>query len=103
MKLVIVLLFLISNVTFATLLSAQDNTCRLTAPAQDDVWVIVYDADADGNRGKIIWQGKIAAGQEIEVASTDGRIRYDFKRDPDQPYQGDISVGCFQKNSFLID
>ena len=42
---------------------AEDTFCRLAAPSQDDRMVIVYDADADGNRGIIIWRGKIAAGQ----------------------------------------
>ena len=35
--------------------------------------------------------------------TTDGRIRYNFTRDPNQPYQGDIAVGCYQKNSILVD
>lgn len=103
MKSTLLLLFLILSLAITPNLYAEDNTCRLVAPAQDDVWVIVHDADADGNRGKIIWKGKIAAGQEIEVASTDGHIRYDFTHDKDQPYEGDIAAGCYQKNSILID
>lgn len=103
MKSITIFMAFMLIVAFAHDLYAGDNSCRLTAPSQDDVWVIVYDADADGNRGKNIWKGKIAAGQEIEVTSTDGHIRYDYTRDPDQPYQGDIAVGCYQKTSILVE
>jgi len=70
---------------------------------QDDVWAIVYDADADSTRGNVIWQGKIAAGQKMKIESKDGIIRYDYKFDPDQPYEGDVSVGCFGQRSISID
>jgi hypothetical protein len=70
---------------------------------QDDVWVIVYDADSDGNRGQIIWKGKISAGEKIKVTSTDGHIRFDYKRADDQPYEGDVSVGCFGQRSLSVD
>ena len=84
-------------------LYAEDNSCQLTAPVQDDVWVIVYDADVEGNRGDIIWEGKITAGGKIKVSSTDGHIRYDYRLDPDQPYEGDVSVGCFGQRSISIE
>ena len=103
MKPIVVSLIFMLSLTVAPCLFAEDNTCRLTAPPQDDVWVIVYDADGDGNRGKILWQGKIGAGQEISVTSTDGHIRYDYTRDKDQPYSGGISSGCYQDTNILID
>ncbi|BBO78550.1 hypothetical protein DSCW_59670 [Desulfosarcina widdelii] len=82
---------------------ADDNTCWILAPQQNDVWVIVYDADADGNRKNIIWKGKIAAGQKIKVESKDGFIRYQSKPDPSQPYSGDVPVGCFEQRSYTVD
>lgn len=103
MKSTIFFLLFMLSLAFVPYLYAEDNSCWLTAPPQDDVWVIVYDADVDGNRGDIIWKGKITAGQKIEVTSTDGHIRYNYKRDEDQPYQGDIAVGCYQKRSLLVD
>jgi hypothetical protein len=103
MKYAFILLFLMSSLALIPDLYAEDNTCRLMASAQDDVWVIVYDADVDGNRGKIIWKGKIAAGQEIAVTSTDGHIRYNYTHDKDQPYEGDIAVGCYQGHGILVD
>ncbi len=103
MKSIIFLFCFVLSLVWMPSVFAEDNSCWLQAPSQDDVWVIIYDADADGNRGDIIWQGKIAAGQKIEVTSTDGHIRYDYTRDKDQPYEGDIADGCYQKNNILID
>ena len=54
---------------------ADDNSCMIMAPAQNDRWVKIYDADGDGDRGKIIWKGKIEAGQKVTVTSTNGHIR----------------------------
>lgn len=94
---------LLLNLAWASFVYAQDNTCWVEASSQDDIWVIVYDADADGNRGDMIWQGKINAGGKIKISSTDGHIRYNYKTDPNQPYEGDVAVGCFGQRSFLID
>jgi len=103
MKIIIFWIGFILNLAWATFLFAEDNTCWLEAPSQDDVWVIAYDADVDGNRGGVIWQGKIAAGQKIKIDSTDGHIRYDYKLDPDQPYEGDVSAGCFGQRSLSVE
>jgi len=103
MKISFVLIGLVLNLVWTPFLCAEDNTCWLTAPLQDDVWVIVYDADDDGNRGDVIWEGKIPAGGKINVRSSDGHIRYDYKIDPQQPYEGDLSVGCYQQRSIALD
>lgn len=97
----LVLLLSLSLLWISSVL-ADDNTCWLSAPQQDDVWAVVYDADADGNRGNVIWKGKIDAGQKIKIVSTDGHIRYDYTTDPDQPYQGDVSVGCYGQRNFSV-
>ena len=82
---------------------AEDNSCWVMAPAEQDVWAIIYDADADGNRNNVIWKGKIAAGQKVKIISTDGHIRYDSADDPNQPYGGDVSVGCYGEQTFIVD
>jgi hypothetical protein len=56
-----------------------------------------------GTVEQTIWKGKITAGQETKVFSTDGHIRYHFTRDPGQLYQGDIAVGCYQGKEILVD
>lgn len=103
MKSIFLFLVFMANLVFVQSIHAGDNTCWLMAPTQNDVWVIVYDADADGNRGKTIWKGKISAGQKVQINSTDGHIRYNFKRDINQPYEGDIATGCYQNKIIQAD
>ena len=81
---------------------ASDNSCLITAEQQNDVWVVVYDADDDGNRNQKIWEGKIDAGKNIKINSTGGQIRYDYKLDPNQPYEGDVSRWCNNQNTILV-
>ncbi len=81
---------------------AGDNSCTIVAPAQNDRWVKIYDADGDGDRGKIIWKGKIEAGQKVPVTSTNGHIRYQYAPRLKGPYQGDTSAWCDQNNTILL-
>lgn len=94
---------LLLNSLWCAPLYAGDNTCIIMAPEQNDVWVIIFDADDDGNRGKILFKGKIAAGQQINITSSVGKIHYDFTLKPDDAYEGDVSRDCFQKNTILIE
>ncbi len=97
------LFFLVLTFLWTVHANAEDNSCRLMAPEQDDVWVIVYDADDDGNRKQIIWKGKIEAGKQITVNATDGNIRYDYTLDPGSPYGGDLSRGCHDQKIILVE
>ena len=83
--------------------AAQDNSCVIMAPAQNDAWVIVYDADRDGNRNQVLWEGKIEAGKGVTIESTVGQIRYGYKLDPNQPYAGDITRDCWNQISILVE
>lgn len=98
----IFLILLIMGLFLAVQVQAADNSCRIMAGRQNDVWVQVYDADAEGNRNQMIWEGKIEAGNKITVHSTDGHIRYNYKLDHNQPYQGDLSRGCFNKMTIEV-
>ena len=102
MRLITLAVFFSLSLLWVSSVCAEDNTCWLLAPSDSDAWVIVYDADKDGNRGNVIWQGKINAGQKIKIDSTKGHIRYNYKLDADQPYEGDISMGCFDQRSFSV-
>ena len=102
MKTALFSIVLVLNLACSPFVRAEDHICWLTAPLQDDVWVIVNDADDDGNRGDVIWEGKISAGGKIKVSSSDGFIRYDYKRAPDQSYQGNNSVGCSQQRDIAV-
>lgn len=96
-------IILMGSIFFATSTQAEDYSCRILGALQDDVWVIIYDADADGNRGPIIWEGKIEPRQEIPITSTDGHIRFDSTVDPDQPYGGDQSRGCYNNKRLVVN
>ncbi len=98
----IFLVVLLSSFLFSAHIQAADNSCRIMAGRQNDVWVQVFDADADGNRNQVLWEGRIEAGKKITIHSTDGHIRYNYKLDPNQPYQGDLSRGCFNKNTIEV-
>lgn len=90
--LTIVVLFFLS---LGSQVAAEEFTCWLSAPVQDDIWVIVYQANADGDRGEEpIWKGKIPARQKIQIKCDNGHIRYDYAREEGQPYQGDVSRWC---------
>lgn len=56
--------------------------------------MIVYGANAGGDRGDPIFKGKIAAGEEIKIKCDNGHIRYDYARKEGQPYEGDVSIRC---------
>lgn len=79
---------------FPPLSAAEENTCYFIAPVQDDIWVIVYSATTDGDRGDRIWEGRIKAKQKKKIISHTGYIRYDLKTEQDQPYEGDFSRMC---------
>ena len=61
-----------------------------------DVFVVVYDADFDGNTGSQIWQGRINKGQEVLITTPHSRFRYyaNAQPDDDQPLSGGVSRLC---------
>ena len=102
-NLLLAILFLAMFSFFLPSLSvAEENTCYFIAPAQDDIWVIVYSATIDGTRGDVIWEGKIKARQRKKIISYTGYIRYQFKREQDQGYEGDLSRMCSGGNTILL-
>lgn len=86
----------------STPVTAAEYTCWINAPDQDDIWVIVYHADTDGNRGNPIWKGKISAGQRKQIKCNDGNIRYDYATEENQPYEGDVSRTCSDNNDIQL-
>ena len=66
----------------------------MTAPEDRDIWVIVYSESRDGDRGEVIWEGKIPASGKKEIKCDTGNIRYQYTMEKDQPYEGDLSRWC---------
>ena len=85
-----------------SLAADSDNSCYLQAPDQDDVYVIVYNEDGEGNRTDVIWKGTIPAGQQKRITSRGGRIRYDMSFTPEQPAEGDLATWCDELNTIGI-
>ena len=74
---------------------APDAYCYLEA-VSTDVYVIVWEADRQGNKGKKIWNGIVKQGQRVKIPSRTGGIRYSttvtlYEEDP---VSGDTSREC---------
>jgi hypothetical protein len=55
--------------------SADDNTCWLEA-ANSDIYLTVWDLDAEGNELAKIWQGLLKQTDKQKLVTTNGKIRY---------------------------
>lgn len=92
------LIAMIIMVIIAANSNAEDNTCRLKGPSSGEIWVKVYDVDADGMRDKLLWEGMLEATKEVPITSTHGHIRIDYRSGSDEMYSGDVSKLCVQNN-----
>ena len=68
---------LISVLTAVSPLQADviDSYCYLEATTVD-VFVIVWEEDRLGNKGRQIWQGIVKQGQRVKITNRTGSIRY---------------------------
>jgi len=82
---------------------ADEGTCVLKA-ADNDVFVIVWDADDKGNKGAQIWQGRINQGESAKITAPHGQIRYSYNDQPeeDQPLSGDVDRSCSGGEIILV-
>ena len=83
--------------------AAAEGTCVLKAHTQD-VFVIVFDIDDEGNQGRQIWQGRINQGESVKITAPHGRFRYDYNDQPDedQPLIGGQDRWCNNMNTILV-
>jgi hypothetical protein len=56
---------------------AEEGTCIFEASNQD-VFVMVWDQDEEGNKGAQIWQGRINQGESAKITAPHGQIRYSY-------------------------
>ncbi len=83
--------------------AAAEGTCILKAQSQD-VFVIVFDMDDEGNQGQQIWQGRINHGESVKITAPHGRFRYDYNDQPEenQPLSGGHDRWCNNMNTILV-
>ena len=82
---------------------AEEGSCYLKANTQD-VYVIVFDLDREGNQGRQIWQGRINQGESVKITTPHGRFRYDYNDQPDedQPLSGGSDRWCNNLETILV-
>jgi hypothetical protein len=73
-----IILFTVMSVKAA----AEEGTCVLEA-SNKDVFVIVFDADDEGNKGPQIWQGRINQGESAKITAPHAHIRYSYNDQPE--------------------
>ena len=83
--------------------AAEEGSCYLKSNTQD-VFVIVFDMDKEGNQGQQIWQGRINQGESVKITTPHGRFRYDYNDQPDkdQPLSGGQERQCQNLNVILV-
>ena len=83
--------------------AAAEGKCILKAHSQD-VFVIVFDMDDEGNQGPQIWQGRINHGGSVKITAPHGRFRYDYNDQPEenQPLSGGHDRWCNNMNTILV-
>jgi hypothetical protein len=104
-RIVFIILFTVMSAGFLSILKAdaEEGTCVLEA-SNKDVFVIVFDADDEGNKGAQIWQGRINAGESAKITAPHALIRYSYNDQPDedQPLSGDVDRSCDGGETILV-
>ena len=77
LKVILSTAFLISLLAVYSPVQAdvQDAYCYLEADSTD-VYIIVWEEDRRGNKGRQIWNGIIKQGRRVRIPSRTGAIRY---------------------------
>ncbi|MEN8688983.1 MAG: hypothetical protein AB1Z20_02625 [Desulfobacterales bacterium] len=70
-----------------------NNYCFLQAP-DIDLYVRVWEPDSYGGRGPKLWSGVISKNQQQKIASSSGRVIYDYQKEYKGPFGGNRSSNC---------
>lgn len=104
-RIVFIILFAVMSTGFISILKAEaeEGTCVLMA-ADIDVFVMVWDQDDEGNKGRQIWQGRINQGESAKITAPHALIRYSYNDQPDedQPLSGDVDRSCSGGETILV-
>lgn len=74
---------------------SDEGACYLKA-ARGEVYVKVFDLDADGNMGPLIFQGKIDQQTGTRIKTAHAQFRYYYNPDPgvDRPLSSGPDLAC---------
>jgi hypothetical protein len=72
---IIVFAIITSGFLVTPAVSADDKSCWLEA-TDSEIYLIVWDLDAEGNQLAKIWEGLLAPGGKQKLVTSDGKIRY---------------------------
>ena len=100
---IVFLTLILSCLFIITSAVAEEGSCYLQAKTQD-VYVIVFDMDREGNQGRQIWQGRINRGESVKITTPHGRFRYDYNDQPEenQPLSGGSLRWCNNLETILV-
>ncbi|MEN8757659.1 MAG: hypothetical protein ABF303_04280, partial [Desulfobacterales bacterium] len=57
-------------------------------------YVRVWEPDSYGGRGPKLWSGVISKNQQQKIASSSGRVIYDYQKEYKGPFGGNRSSNC---------
>ena len=72
---IIVLAIMMAGLLASPAASADDKTCWLEA-VNSDIYITVWDLDAEGNEMVKIWQGLLTQVDKQKLVTSNGKIRY---------------------------
>jgi hypothetical protein len=92
---IIFLAALITGCSATPDVDSDEGACYLKA-AQGEVYVKVFDLDADGNMGPLVFQGKIDKRTGARIKTAHAQFRYYYNPDPnvDQPLSSGPDQAC---------
>ena len=81
----------------------QDYFCYLEADSTD-VYIVVWEEDRRGNKGRQIWNGIIKQGRRVRIPSRSGSIRYSstIYIGKEDALSGDTSRWCSDAESIGV-
>jgi hypothetical protein len=75
LHIIIVFAIITSGFLVAPAVSADDQSCWLEA-TDSEIYLIVWDLDAEGNQLAKIWEGLLVPGNKQKLVTSNGKIRY---------------------------
>jgi hypothetical protein len=82
--------------------TAENNSCTLLNDKGYTTWVMVYQEVGNSQHGQPIGEYKLTPNGTQPITSQNGRIRYDYKNDPNDKYHGDVGAWCHNSETVRV-